>query len=509
MKKTIVFGLLLLTFCSCTKDGDDIYVEVDAPTLTIDQMRSDLITVTPDGNDVVFEWPHLEEGIMMDVKVLKDGMMWSEETLGNNVTSFVQKNLETKAKYAYLFRVTDGTRYSDGVWKTYTRPGAAAVTGLAVCQKEGASGYEAVLSWNPMTGIDEVPTVVEVAWTNGNETKTEEVDAHQNQMTFTGLQEGQTWEFTVTARNEEGSALPETTTLKVGKTAVAFVSFYPTPDELVANGDDDEASAWLWFHEQYPNSRFLYFGDITSADVLKDLRVLFYIRDIDTGNENDVWNQPEVVQNATPYIIEWYRNGGNMLLWQHACTYVGDLGRISKDLMMRNGHTIGTSKGFYGGGCWFMACYTNLAGRYYINYSTHPIYRNVAVNRDNSVTVKGSCWSEDHNCCFNDIPSSLTGMNDQSADTYRVLTEEYGIYPLATWDNSGMNESLRQLNVWEARQGNTEFKGTLLCMGNGGVEFCYNNPDGSPAVSARPMNNPYHGSVLQMAKNAIEYLKTR
>ena len=62
--------------------------------------------------------------------------------------------------------------------------------------------------------------------------------------------------------------------------------------------------------------------------------------------------------------------------------------------------------------------------------------------------------------CFN-IPAARTGMNNQSSDTYKVLTEKYGIYPLATWDNEQM-QFVSMLNVWEARQGNTDYKGTIL-----------------------------------------------
>jgi hypothetical protein len=65
------------------------------------------------------------------------------------------------------------------------------------------------------------------------------------------------------------------------------------------------------------------------------------------------------------------------------------------------------------------------------------------------------------------------------------------------------------MNVWEAQQGNTEFQGTLLCIGNGGCEFSLKNRDGSPDKSAHPKNNIYQDNVLTLAKNSLEYLKTR
>ena len=81
------------------------------------------------------------------------------------------------------------------------------------------------------------------------------------------------------------------------------------------------------------------------------------------------------------------------------------------------------------------------------------------------------------------------------------------MFPLGTWDSQIWWVS--QMNVWEAQQGNTEFKGTLLCIGNGGCEFSMKNPDGTPDKSARPKNNIYQDNVLTLAKNSLEYLKTR
>lgn len=495
---------MLLLIAGCTKDGDTVYVDVDAPTLSLDEMNSGLIAMKAEGSDVTFSWPGMKDNLLMNITVKKDGMKIAEQNVENTVTSFVQHSIETNRAYEYVFRLSDGTRVSDGIVKSYTRKGASSMTGLSVTQRESASGYEALLTWIPTADAD----LIALTANSGSQTKTAEIAGSASQYVMTGLKEGEQWEFTMVAKNSEGESLPASTSLRVGKTAVAFVSCYATPEELTAKGDDDEAAAWMWFHNEYPNSRYLCFGDIKTAADLRDLRVLFYIRDIDNGTESDVWNQPQAVQDATPAIIEWYKAGGNILLWQHACTYIGDLGRIDKRMLMSNDRRITTGAGSWNDWKWYMAVHANLANRFYIDYSQHPIYNGVAVNSDKTITLKGSCWTEDHNCCFFNIPSAITGMHNQSADTYYALTEKYGIYPLATWDNEQM-QFVSMLNVWEARQGNTDFKGTILCMGNGGLEFSYKNADGTPDITATPMNNPYHGNVLKVAKNAIEYLKTR
>ena len=115
---------------------------------------------------------------------------------------------------------------------------------------------------------------------------------------------GEEWNVTLTAVNAEGRSLPVSTGLKIGKTAIGFLSVYPTPDELISKGDDDEACACLWFH-----------------------------------------GEPDVVNNATPYVRQWYADGGALLLWSHATVYVGTLGRLDMSMLRDNDHTIGTGAG--------------------------------------------------------------------------------------------------------------------------------------------------------------------
>ena len=141
MKKCcFIVAAAVLMLAGCTQDGDTIYQEVDPPTLNIDDVRSDLIEMTAEGNDISFSWPMLPEGLSMVVDVVKDGTTVSRETYSRDVTGFIQKDLESNVRFAYVFRVTDGTLYSDGIVKTYTRPGATAPAEVSVVQREGAEG---------------------------------------------------------------------------------------------------------------------------------------------------------------------------------------------------------------------------------------------------------------------------------------------------------------------------------------------------------------------------------
>ena len=203
----------------CTQDGDTIYQEVDPPTLNIDDVRSDLIEMTAEGNDISFSWPMLPEGLSMVVDVVKDGTTVSRETYSRDVTGFIQKDLESNVRFAYVFRVTDGTLYSDGIVKTYTRPGATAPAEVSVVQREGAEGYEAVVTWAPLADADEV--LIDI--TKGGSTETATVDGNAVSYTYKGVADGDEIMFSLVARNELGESLPVAASFKAGKTYVAFL----------------------------------------------------------------------------------------------------------------------------------------------------------------------------------------------------------------------------------------------------------------------------------------------
>ena len=252
------------------------------------------------------------------------------------------------------------------------------------------------------------------------------------------------------------------------------------------------------------------FSSITSADAVEPYRVLFWLRDLEDVSESDVWNIPADVEAATPIIREWYKEGGSLLLWSHATVYAGHLGRINLDDMKGNDHAFGFGRGGINNDVWKMAVELYPDHKFKKDHSTHPIYKGLEVETTPDtklIAFKGPGWTEDHNCLYFNLPSLWTGIGNAEEACYTQCTQTYGVYPLGTWDSQIWWVS--QMNVWEAQQGNTEFKGTLLCIGNGGCEFSMKNADGTPDKSAHPKNNIYQDNVLTLAKNSLEYLKTR
>lgn len=491
-------ALAILSLSSCQNKDIEIMDPILAP------LSENLITGHLEGDNYVWTWeaPTMKS---TQVEVRSNNLVVQKEVVDGN--TFTHYNIDTNIPYTYIFKVTDGVNYSTGVIMEYTRAGASKITGITMSQLDNPDGsYSAKITWDKPSNAESL----NFSATSGARSFTEKLSASATEYIIENVKDGEEWNVKLTAENKEGSSLPSSSSLLIGKTAIGFLSVYSSPEELVSNGDDDEACAWLWLHSEYPSAQFIPFTDITSAETLSPYRVIFWMRDLEGVGEDEVFTMPQVVDEATPYIREWYANGGNLLLWSHATVYVGTLGRIDMNLLRTNDRNIGTGVGGWNPDTWKMAVELHPGSRFKKDASSHPIFKGLdyeTTDRTKLIAFKGPGWTEDHNCLFFNLPSVLTGIGNQEEACYNETVNNLGIIPLGTWDSQ--IDWVSQLNVWEAQQGNTEFKGTIICIGNGGCEFSMKNADGSKDISAYPKNNPYQGNVLTLAKNSLEYLKTR
>lgn len=498
--KTVKYIFASLAIAATLTACQDKDIDRVAPKLA--PISAEAITGSLQGDDYVWTWTG--SGNSMQVAIYTGTNLNSSEIVEGN--SFSHRNIDTNIEYTYVFKLTDGTNFSSGVVKNYLRPGASKIEGVSMSQLDKSGGYDAKVEWNK----NETASSIKLTATNGSRNISESLAGTATSYIIPNVNYGEEWSVTLVAENAEGQSLPVSGGLRIGKTAIGFLSVYPTEEELIANGDDDEACAWLWLKNEYPTAAYVYFGDINGMEDVDPYRVLFWLRDLEGVGEDEVWNMPQVVLDATSTISEWYAAGGNLLLWSHATPYIGTLGRLDMETLRNNDHAFGTGEGGWNPDTWKMAVQIHPGSRFKKDFSNHPIYKGLETEENDRVKLiafKSEGWTEDHNCLFFNIPSVLTGIGNQEEACYNAVTSEYGIYPLGTWDSQ--IDWVSQLNVWEAQQGNTEFKGTVLCIGNGGCEFSLKNADGTPDISAYPSNNRYQDNVLTLAKNALEYLKTR
>lgn len=493
----LTMGMLLFLGGACQDN------EVEREAMKLAAIDENAITGELSGDDYVWTWTQ-PDGLRMQIETYINGTKGGTELVDGN--RYVHKRVDTQVEYTYVFKLTDGTNYSTGVVKSYTREGASQITGVSMAQIDKPGGYDARVEWTAAADAESIRLTA----SNGSREITETLAGNVTSYLIPDVTVDEVWNVSLTAVNGKGASLSSSVSLKIGKTAIGFLSAYATPDELLSKGDDDEASAWLWLHNEYPTAEYVYFGGIASEEDLAPYRVLFWLRDVETGSEADVWNMPQVALDAVGLIRSWYKAGGSLLLWSHAVPYITNLGRIDGEILRNNDRAIGCGAGGWNGDTWAMAVQLHPGSKFKKDFSSHAIYKGLDVvsnDRTKLITFKGPGWTEDHNCLFFNLPSILTGLGNQEEACYTRLTETYGIYPLGTWDSQ--IDWVSQLNVWEARQGDTEFRGTVLCIGNGGCEFSMKNPDGTPDISAYPKNNIYQDNVLKLAKNSLEYLKTR
>lgn len=491
----IIFFIAAALACSCNAD---MSVHIAAPIIKAPVESS--IEGTLQGRTYTLNWPESE--YLMEVSIYEGGEIVETAVTADNF--YVHSDIERNVEYIYVLKFTDGTNFSKGTLKTFIKRGAGECSGLKTTQIEREGGYDAKVEWSTE---DTDATAVSFAASNGKGRDiNEEIPVGTEEYVIDGVITGDTWTVTLIARNDEGESMPVADTFTVKNMEVAYLSMYGTPDELIANGDDDEAYGWIWFHKEYPQGEYLPFSSISSAESLNKYGTLFFMRDIE-DSQVDAFTFPESVTAATPFIKAWYKEGGNLLLWGYAVTYIGHIGRISLDMLKKNDNAIGRDHGSHNGDTWKMAVQLAVPG-FTKDFSSHPIYNGLeAVPSGDTkfIAVKGPGFTEDNNCVFFNIPSVLTNIENQKKACYDALTSIYGIYPLGVWDSQ--ITWISQLNVWEARQGNTDFKGTVLCVGNGGCNFYMKQMDGTYDLS-KPSANSYQDNIEKMARNALDYLRT-
>jgi hypothetical protein len=271
-----------------------------------------------------------------------------------------------------------------------------------------------------------------------------------------------------------------------------FIGFLGTAASASSIVDDDEKAAAAWFFQNYSNGKYISFDDIKNGKVdVSKFRVLWWY--YDSGR-----NLPEIAKDATVLnaITNFYKSGGNLLLNAHACAYLWTLGRMTDTYEM----VIGDGEGSDNPDTWGIGV---TIGAH--DMSSHPIYKGIALNLEGdgykSVPVIGSGWKEDHNYVIVSIPANLGGLPNNDEAVYTAFTTKHNVKWLGVW--AGIRDYWMG-GVFEFSP-TAAYKGKLLYLGIGGIEFSQNakgerNPSGA---------NAYQSNINMLTKNSLDYLSIK
>ena len=129
MKKIYLCLIWALALCAC-QDKD-----FERESMKLDAIDENVIESELQGDDLVWTWPE-NTGLDMQVVVYANDTKFSSEIVNGN--TYTQKLVDTNIKYTYVFKLTDGSNFSQGVVKEYLRPGATKIASVQLSQVEKA-----------------------------------------------------------------------------------------------------------------------------------------------------------------------------------------------------------------------------------------------------------------------------------------------------------------------------------------------------------------------------------
>lgn len=267
-------------------------------------------------------------------------------------------------------------------------------------------------------------------------------------------------------------------------TKIAFVG---SGEDKSSLPDDDEQAAADWFFGNYPEADYISWEMIAGGVVnIYNYKVIWW--QYDNSSELPALAAHEMVTNL---FSDYLKDGGNLFFTGHACQYFWNIGRIPKQFNM----AIGNGEGFENGDTWTIG--VNLPA---VDHRGHPLYKNVFFDEADgffTFPVIGPGWREDHNQVMVEVASAY-GYGNGDILAYASFTNDLDAEWLGVW--GGIRDYF-MAGIIELKPNET-FKGRAIYIGIGGFEWNQNaqgniNPEG---------RNTYQDNIIQVSKNAIDYL---
>ena len=273
------------------------------------------------------------------------------------------------------------------------------------------------------------------------------------------------------------------TPVSTATNAAIFIGY----ESISAIEDDDEKAAAEWFAATYPDGTIFTPSNIGTLTT-ENAKTLWIPVDR-VGLTQGANNLPAAYTNAKATIKDFLKNGGMLLLTNHATQMVNAIGRISSSYAPTiYGNAAGESKDETWG------TNPNLVKAY--NHSSHAIYNGLTSETFNNndahesypyFPLIGNGWKEDHNCMW-DMNAIGVAANPNKIKDFENKTSST---VLGTWQQV-VDDCCAGIVEFGPT---TKFGGTVIAIGQGAYEWKQNNG-----------NNTYLDNVKKLTKNAIDYL---
>lgn len=273
---------------------------------------------------------------------------------------------------------------------------------------------------------------------------------------FTATQRTAVIDYTVSVIQDDMSQDPK-----------AFVGNASSVDGL---GDEAKA-ACRWMLENVPNSRFVSIQDIIDGVVKLDDFTMVWCHFDWTDWPSQLWDSRDLFNSY------WLR-GGAILASRDGARYINDVWRIARDQQSPNN--------MFGGESY--ETLTENLGFTITGHETHPLYEGLSTDENGRIILlaKG---------CSNTNRTLQWGVDWDPYGSMSGWEERTGAKALASGHDYDINRvTIAEFEPYEALKGFTS--GRVITIGTPAYEwYDRNNAD-----------NPYRENMIQLTKNAINYL---
>ena len=261
-------------------------------------------------------------------------------------------------------------------------------------------------------------------------------------------------------------------------------------DVDAVRSDDDMAASKAWFKKQYPYGEVLSLSESSNWNLSQFSVIWIHIDIVGLAHGcQNLTTESLINSNAVSKLTDYLKDGGNLLLCNHATQLLVPFGRLAEDRGPTD-NTFGSGAGAENQDVWGVNANIN---REY-DWRQHAIYEGLSTAEagDHDIyPLIGSGNKEDHNCMWD---LNLFGYKKEEKNNILWFEEENNAVILGTWQHV----------VDDAVAGIIEFNptksinGRCIAIGVAAYEWHQNEVD-----------NTYQGNIEKMTQNAIEYLDAK